>query len=158
MGRPSRFATTEELIAYRDAIWEKYTYRFGDWVFRWVTREVFNGRRFVARLSSTESDLLKLIIEHYPIPISGDRLADELTKLRETPYDDAPIYVRNDVKVFIRRLRQRLGASIIYTVGTGTAGAQSSGYLFNPPIAGGSNEWAPTAGVKSERSQAGQAR
>ena len=113
----SRFETEEELIKFRDEIWLKYTYKFGDFLFRWPTCEVFYKDR-TYHLTEREADILKTLIDAWPMPLRPNKIILNMS----IECDTQP----KDFKVYIQRIRAKLHSPyIIITMRSGL------GYQFN---------------------------
>jgi DNA-binding response OmpR family regulator len=115
---PQRFDTPEELRAYRESIWAKNTYVFGGFRFLWVTGQAWVGDIECPRLTEIEADVLHALIKSWPMPLTPIQLLNSLSVETAT----AP----EDMKVWIRRIRRRVGVPGIIVTAPGW------GYSFNP--------------------------
>ncbi len=113
-----RFSTPEELAAYREELWEKYTYRFGGFQFRWVTGDVLIGTE-TAHLTEAEADVLKVLIEAWPRPLTLPRLVQALSVSVNVQPETA--------KVYVSRIRRKIGIPEVIR-----AHGHGYGYAFNP--------------------------
>lgn len=113
----THFPTREEFESYREKVWAKYTYTFGDWSFNWCTREVRDNGK-VIYLTEREADVLKVLIEAVPMPLPSGVLAK---CMREAHGEE---WAAENVKVFVYRLRRKVGDWRIRH--------RPAGYYFNP--------------------------
>lgn len=113
------FATHEELIAYRDRVWEEHTFRCGGFRFLWVTGQSWINGMECERLTENESDVLHTLIKAYPLALDGPAVLRNLTVDSFTR--------QSDMKVWVFRIRRKLRPEIILTT--------PRGYAFNAEAA-----------------------
>lgn len=118
-----KFETPEEWEAYKNKILDDNTYRFGEFEFIWPTCQVRLKKdgRYIG-LTETEADILRVLIEQWPIPMTGTELVRHLSV-------ETTMAGTDGVKVFVRRIRNKLHGDIIITLRSG-----GGGYLFNPSV------------------------
>lgn len=112
--RARRFATQEEFEAFRQSIWDRYTHRFGEWEFNWCTRRVRDGERMIV-LAEREADFLVALIDALPGGLTGSQLVAAVERA------NGERLARDTGRVYVRRLRRRVGAERIATTGYGYA-------------------------------------
>jgi len=113
--------TQEDLDATARVYWRDHGFTFGDWQFRVGSGEVWAGGVCVAHLTETESETLAVIVRAWPQSVPRKGIVREMARVECYWHVDT-------CKVVVRRLRGKLGAGIIETVG-------QRGYRFVPPSA-----------------------
>ncbi|MCR4339349.1 MAG: winged helix-turn-helix domain-containing protein [Gemmatimonadaceae bacterium] len=108
------FASREEFDAFAERLYAEHSYRFGDWSFNWVILEVRDGERRM-RITERQGDILRILLDAAPEPVRPSQIARLVSEAQAYEFDVA------GVKVFIRRLRRRLGRERIVTTLTGYA-------------------------------------
>ena len=112
---PRHFETKEEFEEFKERVWRKYTYRFGDWKFNWLTQEV-NG----VHLGPMETDILLVLIENLERPLPLTRIGSLLGQ-KKGDYSRSP----DNIKTVIERLRKKVGPGRIMSI-------HRAGYVFVP--------------------------
>lgn len=108
------FASQEEWEAYAQSVEEAATYRYGEWTF--CPRLGMAGGK---HLTTREVDILRLLCDSAPLPLRSYEIARALEETYEGQI--AP----TEVKVFVRRLRGKIGRGRIVVVA-------GRGYVFVP--------------------------
>ena len=111
------FASQEEFDDFAEGVWAEYRHTFGGWEFNWATGMVTIGDTAV-HLAERESDVLRVLINNMPMPLTMKQLDRELQR-RYNQHSDVA-----NTKVYILRIRRKIGAGRIITDG--------SGYRFVP--------------------------
>ena len=113
------FESPEEFNTFRDSVWVQYTHTFGEWEFNWVTGMVTESKDSKKiHLTELESDVLRILIANMPKPLTMRQLARQCNKTYS-------MYISpEDVKVYILRIRNKIGKDRIIT--------SENGYLFVP--------------------------
>lgn len=112
------FDTEEEFEDFRRGIWEQSTHTFGGWTFNWATGECIDHLGAVpVHITDRESDVLRVLINNMPNPLSGKQIDAELGRRYGISIG------ADGVKTIVRRLRNK-GLNRIVT--------DESGYRFLP--------------------------
>ena len=112
------FASQEEFNNFAEGIWAEYRHTFGKWEFNWATGMVTAPGVDPIHVTERESDVLRVLINSMPNPLTMKQLDLELQR-RYHQHSDS-----NNTKVYVRRLRLKIGAERIVT--------DESGYRFVP--------------------------
>jgi len=112
--KPGTYVTQEEI---ENAWRELGAFRFATWEFLPDTGDVRVNGKVHYRLSETEAETLKVLINAFPMPVTVKQVIKRM-RLTGTYWNS------DTVKVIVSRLRARLTPEIIETI--------PRGYRFNP--------------------------
>lgn len=104
MDEQREFLTKEEWDDYAAKVGRFNSFRFGDWTFDWVSG-VAGGEQ----LTKQENDMLYILCKTAPGAIHKSRLADMMKSKQGYAISEM------DVKVIIRRVRDKIGKERIVT-------------------------------------------
>jgi hypothetical protein len=116
----TKFATKDEMVAYREKVWAENMYTFGGFRFLWVTGQVWVGDTECRRLSEIEADVLHALIKAWPKPLTSRALKAALSVETDSAAED--------MKTWIRRIRKKVGLQGIILAAPGW------GYTFNSEV------------------------